>query len=37
MYKVKQSDLVGQIKYFPIEVAQRMVECQFELLKVILI
>ena len=30
MYKVKQSDLKGQIEYFPIEVVQRMVECQSE-------
>ena len=30
MYKVKESDLKGQIKDFPIEVVQRMVECQVE-------
>ena len=30
MYKVKQSDLKGQIEDFPIEVVQRMVECQAE-------
>ena len=30
MYKVKKSDLKGQIEYFPIEVVQRMVECQAE-------
>jgi len=29
-YKVKQEDLIGQIEGFPIEVVQRMVECQVE-------
>ena len=30
MYKVKQSDLIGDIKGFPIEVVQKMVERQVE-------
>jgi hypothetical protein len=30
MYKVKQEDLIGDIKDFPIEIVQRMVECQVE-------
>lgn len=30
MYKVKQSDLIGDIKGFPIEVVQKMVELQVE-------
>lgn len=29
-YKVKQEDLIGQIKGFPIEIVQRMVDCQVE-------
>jgi hypothetical protein len=29
-YIVKQEDLIGQIKGFPIEVVQRMVDCQVE-------
>jgi hypothetical protein len=29
-YIVKQEDLIGQIKGFPIEVVQRMVDCQIE-------
>ena len=30
MYKVKQEDLIGDIEGFPIEIVQRMVECQVE-------
>jgi len=30
MYKVKQSDLIGDIKGFPIEVVQKMIERQVE-------
>lgn len=30
IYKVKQEDLIGDIKGFPIEVVQLMVERQFE-------
>ena len=30
MYKVKQEDLIGDIEGFPIEVVQRMIECQVE-------
>lgn len=30
IYKVKESDLVGEIHGFPIEVVQKMVELQFE-------
>ncbi len=30
MYKVKQGDLIGDIEGFPIEVVQRMVDCQVE-------
>ena len=29
-YKVKKEDLKGEIKDFPIEVVQRMVDCQLE-------
>ena len=29
-YKVKKEDLIGEIKDFPIEVVQRMVDCQVE-------
>lgn len=29
-YKVKKEDLKGEIKDFPIEVVQRMVDCQIE-------
>ena len=29
-YKVKEEDLIGKIKAFPIEVVQRMVDCQVE-------
>jgi hypothetical protein len=29
-YKVKKEDLIGQIKGFPIEIVQRMVDCQIE-------
>ena len=30
MYEVKQEDLIGDIEGFPIEVVQRMIECQIE-------
>ena len=30
MYEVKQEDLIGDIEGFPIEVVQRMLECQVE-------
>ena len=30
MCKIKKEDLIGQIEYFPLEVVQRMVECQIE-------
>jgi hypothetical protein len=30
MYKVKQSDLIGEVKDFPIEVIQKMLERQVE-------
>ena len=29
-YKVKKEDLIGEIKDFPIEVVQKMVDCQVE-------
>ena len=30
MYIVKQEDLIGELKGFPIEIAQRLIECQLE-------